>query len=454
MADQTLSSNLIQGIVSTEKAKTSDAPILDKNFKSEESELLKNIIADDETAKGKAEIDSSLLIETKPKKSVLLIILKLVFVLVCLASIATVLFFTSQLTDTFDFVATTTNQDIPNLSKQVAAQNEDIVNKQTDLNFYRYLQAKMYVDQFSYYGDTFMKNFEIFNSKTSSSSERKKAKEDTVKLKEQLSTSFAATNEKLSSPIYTELVSLDYMLLTDPEKITESEKLFKGKLIAKLETSIKNLEKETSAEAKSDYKNYAYTLLLAKNEPLKKLFIGTKFEDLDTDQKLYNFIKQMNSMTVNDFSAMQVIKENRIRWSEIIKEIDQRTTAIDQYYSKDFYDEYGGIRYTSYDFDSKTGKISISGDTKRFDAKNFTMIASLIEELNNSDLFQGAEMRSFSKSGTVEDGFTANIQITTYLKSAVAKAKIAAEEAAKAAARAKAAKANAAKSAASVTAAN
>lgn len=422
MADQTLSSNLIKGIVSTEKAKKEQTPILDANFKNDDSELLKKIITEDETKKGKAGGESSLLIRTLPKKNPLLIILKVLFVLLCVATVASVLFFTSQLTNTFDFVSEATGKGIPNLSQDISKQNENLVAKQTELNFYRFLEAKMYMDQVSYYGDSFMKNFEIFNSKTASSSERKKARDDMAIQKEKISVAFTAAAQKLSSPIYQDLVSLDYKSMDPATKQQELTALFTNELANKFNSAIADLEKSDTAQDKVDYKNYNYALLLLNNQPLQALIVGTNFADISKDdQKVYDLIKQINTITVNDFSAIQRIKEGRIKWSEVIDEIDRRTSQIDQYYSKDFYDEYGGIRYTSYDFDSSTGKISISGETKRYDAKNFTTIASLIDELNNSDLFTSAEMRSFTKSGTIEDGYTASIQIVTYLKEALAK---------------------------------
>ena len=81
------------------------------------------------------------------------------------------------------------------------------------------------------------------------------------------------------------------------------------------------------------------------------------------------------------------------------------------YHSENYFDELGGIQYTSYDFDSSGPSISIVGETKRFDTTNFTMIVNLIDELNNSDLFENAEMHSFSKSGSLESGYTASVKL-------------------------------------------
>ncbi|MFA6991879.1 MAG: hypothetical protein WC269_01185 [Candidatus Gracilibacteria bacterium] len=437
MAEQ--NSNLIQGIVSTEKAKTeSDSPLVNPITKNDDSELLKNIIADDETTKGKEQVVSSLLIEEKPKADILLISLKLVFGLLLVSGLASIVFFTSQLTDNFGFTKNIPGLNsadggksvIPNLSEDVSKLNEDIIIKQTDLNFYRFLEAKMYIDQISYYGDSFMRNYEVYNSKTASSDSRLKAKTDMNKLEVSLATAFKAAKEKLDNPIHQDLASLEYKQMDEVTFNAAMETLFTDKLVIKFQNAIEDLKAKSAANdasktilaSKDDYKSYSYALLLVQNKPLRDLITKTNFDELTKDKQtanknLYDLVKNINSIAVSDFSAMQVIKNGRIKWSEIIKEIDQRTMIVDKYYSKDHYDEYGGIRYTSYDFDKDTGKISISGETKRFDAKNFTTIATLIEELNNSDMFSNAEMRSFAKSGSSDDGYKANIQLVTYLKS-------------------------------------
>ena len=99
-----------------------------------------------------------------------------------------------------------------------------------------------------------------------------------------------------------------------------------------------------------------------------------------------------------------------------MEEIDLRTIAVDQYYNQDNYDTIGGIRYTSYDFDSVDKSISIIGEIKRYDTVNFTMIANLIDELNASETFEDAEMRSFSKAGSLDDGYTSSVRLKLTLE--------------------------------------
>ena len=106
------------------------------------------------------------------------------------------------------------------------------------------------------------------------------------------------------------------------------------------------------------------------------------------------------------------IKEGRIQWSDMMNEIELRTIAVDNHYSEDFYNELGGIRCNSYDFDSVNRKITVVGETKRFDTRNFSMIADLIDELNRSPILDNGEMRSFSKSGSFDDGYTATLKLT------------------------------------------
>jgi len=60
--------------------------------------------------------------------------------------------------------------------------------------------------------------------------------------------------------------------------------------------------------------------------------------------------------------------------------------------------------------------VTITGVTKRYDTNNFTMISNLIDQLNSSPYFSGVEMKSFTKSGSAEEGFTSTLRLNLYLQ--------------------------------------
>lgn len=405
-----------------QSANDTKMPEVDKNLvnpldikepkKSEDNDLIKNIVSaetpDQRAILGEAPIlDTSLIAGMVPQKSVTLTVLKLTFGFLLLASVASVLFFTSQLTNTFDFIAKKLG--IPNISQELASTNSEIIKLQTDLNTYRYLEVKALLDQFSFDGDNYLKRFDIANSQTASENEKLFAIEEMANARGKLRNSFVSLREKLAIKLIVPIIDKNF---TDE---TQLETLFAEALGTRLTQKANEFANSDNAEARRDYKNYNQAINLAGNINLRNLIIQTDFDSLASEQ-LYKMIEKTNSLIVNDLSIIQSIKSKRIKWSDIINEIELRTIAVDSYYDEDFYDALGGIRYNSYDFDSEQRKITISGETKRFDTINFTIIANLIDELNRSDLFENGEMRSFSKSGSLDEGYTATLQLSLNLQ--------------------------------------
>lgn len=374
-------------------------------------DLIKNIVLSDSLNQENMlevapQLDKSLLKEVKYEGSALLVMIKLLFIILAIGSLASFMFFTLRLTNNLEFINKKIN--VTNVIQELSDTNREIISRQTDLNFYRYLQAQVFLTNFTYYGDTYIKYSNIANSLTASSFDKQEAVKKMAYYRPRLEETFIKAKEQLAKPFAVNLAGEEYI------DLQKRDAKFKEELISKLKAKTVELEKETSDEGKSSYKNYLQTIALVQNDKLKTRITSTDVKALD-DDKLTVFIKELNGLLINDLTIIQNIKLNRIRWSDVIKEIESRTIAVDKYYNNNSFDTYGGIRYTNYDFDSKTKKITISGDTKRFDTTNFTVIANLIDELNRSPIFKDTEMRSFSKSGSIEDGFTAMLRLSMTL---------------------------------------
>ncbi len=378
--------------------------------KDEGSNILKNLTSSNAPQENLLEeaptIDFSLLKDVIPQQSPFLNILKYGFIGIAGAFLVAILFFAVTLTDAFSLVSTPFGYN--SLTKQIANDNTDIIIFKTELNFNKYLLLKGYLDEFGYYGDSFAQNYEILKTQTSSVEEKAAAAEKIASIKPELKKSFTSAknifSKEFDAPIYP----------IDPTQ-TETASLFKQKLIDKYTSKAAELKDATDPQAKRDYKNYMQIVALISNTDLKGLVLSTDFDAIK-DENLYALINNINSVVVNDLNIIQQIKNKRVRWSDIINEIDLRTIAVDSSYNQNYYNEVGGIRYTSYDFDSESKKLSINGETKIFDTINFTTIADLIDSLNGSDIFSNAEMRSFAKSGSRDDGFIATLRISLNLK--------------------------------------
>lgn len=396
-----------------------EANPLDKNSNdlSGNSELLQNIVTtetDDgkETILGEVpEIDNSLLQDIAPPKSAFLVILKTAFGMGLFLSVASLIFFNVQLSQSFDKVINQLPEKMrfTPISKQLASSNSEIINLQSELNFYRFLQIKGYLDQLSYNGDSFAQYFETASSQTASANDKKEAVTKLAALKEPFANSFKGLTEKLKKHLSAPLIDKVYQ---DP---TALEGVFSDKLRNKFNEEAAKLTNSENEDAKRKNRNYIQTAQLVGNNDLKNSILKIDFAAL-SDKDLYLVIKSLTAGIVNDLSTVHSLKEKRVKWSDIINEIDLRTIAVDKHFNDNFYEAIGGIRYSSYDFDQSSKKISIVGETKTFDVTNFSMIANLIDELNRSKFFTNAEMRSFSKSGSVDEGYTATLKLTLDLK--------------------------------------
>ncbi|MBT3865250.1 hypothetical protein HOE67_01780 [Candidatus Peregrinibacteria bacterium] len=354
------------------------------------------------------ELDQSLLETVEPPKLILLYVLKGALSVFIIIGLGVVGFFTSQLTYRLDFIPLV---EIPSLISDLDESNENIKGLQTEYNTYRFLQGKFYLDQFSYEGDEYIRNYYIYSNKSMNEKLRDESYESMQNLKESLGKSFTAARDLFLDDLEVSLIGSEY---DDTFRFRE---LFVALLNKKLNGLAEEISASTSEDDKLEYKLYKRTQRLIGNVSLFELFRGADIDSLD-DLGLAKLIVQVNDTVVDELSSIQRIKDDRINWSDIMHRIELETTYVDKYFSKDFYDELGGIQYTSYDFDTSTNKVVITGATKRFDTNNFTMISNLIDQLNESPYFKNVEMRSFTKSGSVEDGYTATLRLNLELQKA------------------------------------
>ena len=380
----------------------------------QETNLLKGIVStntepEEDILEVAPEVDMSLLQDVEPPKSVLLMVLKALSVVILVLGAGSMLFFSSQLSDVLDPVTEKLN--VINASGELELSNTEIIALQTDLNFYRYMRLKAHLDRFSYYGDSYLRNYGIYNSQTASAGDKNDAEEEMVVARDQLKTAFTEAQE-----IYR--LSFVAPIKLEEESELQKELLFQNELKEKLNAKAAELSGSADRDAKRAVRNYQQTAALVNKAQVKTLFLSTDFDEL-SDEELKEMVKKVNNLVVNDMSTIQKIKDQRIKWSDVMNEIELRTIAVDSYYSSgDLYEDVGGIRYNSYDFDSENRSIAISGETKLFNTLNFSLIVDLIDEINRSELFENAEMRSFTKTGSVVEGYKANLRLSLDLEGA------------------------------------
>lgn len=373
--------------------------------KAQESNLLGNVVEatteEEQNILGLApEIDQDLLMETGVPKKGLLTVLKSLVVVILVLGASGFLFFRAQLNDSFSVISDRLG--ISSIASELAAINSEILDLKTEANFHRYLEIKGYSDLFSYYGDSYLQSFKVLSSQTASANEKREAEGNLVAMREELDATFGKLRE-----LYTKDFAVK---LGEIMSEAELRKVFETRLLTVLNQKADSLKEADEVEAQNERKRLLQTVRLVSNNEMRNLVLKTDFSAM-ADGEAADFLKAFNKAVRNDLSLVAAVKDARVKWSDIMNEIELRTIAVDSYYSENFYNELGGIVYTSYDFDRERDKISLIGETKRFDTTNFTMIANLIDEFNNSELFGDAEMRSFSKSGSLSEGYTSVLKL-------------------------------------------
>ncbi len=356
------------------------------------------------------EIDESLLEDLAPKKNIWVPGLKITFGLFVVLMIGSVLFFTSQITTKLDNI--TDSFGVESLLKQIDQTNEEITTFQSDLNFYRYLLIKGYMDEFSYYSDQYIEAFKVANSQTASEFDKERAKNDMFDAREKIIENFNLIKTRLALGITAPIFDIE-----KKEGLSEADlnNHFKQALTKALNEEAKIYQESDDPGAEREYRNIQNTVMLLANEKIKGLFKDTDISSLNSTE-LYLKLKEFTQLYASDLTAIQKIKDQRIKWSDILDEIEKRTIAIDRHYTENFYDDLGGIRYDSYLFDEPNRTITVTGETKTFDTAVFTQVLDILDEFDRSSMFESSDITSFSKSGNLEEGYTSALTLELLLE--------------------------------------
>lgn len=319
-------------------------------------------------------------------------IVKFLFYTVVVLSILSIGFFYAELNPEFDLLSTTRG---PNTAQKLDNTQQDIITVQTSINQKNYLLMAFYLQELSYLSDTYSK-----------------ARTDSIPtpelqtLQEQILVAYENAQTKHREPI-------------KASDIPEDD--FKAALKNELIKEIQVLEKETITPAiLQEITTYSAALQLVNNKNLSKFFSQNTDDirlDLDKDDsKLLALTSEALDILKNNFSNVSVIKSNRIRWAVLINEIEKITKSIDTLYNTGFFEELGGIKYSAFDFDAETSQIILIGQAKKDDGNTFTLVANLIDALEQSLIFTDVDNRSFPKSGSDEEGYMSSFRIELSLE--------------------------------------
>lgn len=309
-------------------------------------------------------------------------------------------FFWSQLNPDFTMLSDYTG---PSVAIRFESGNKELREKQTDANHLRFRLARLKLDEINGSIDAWNFHYPVVVSESSSAEEKKNAKERLMELDKNLRILFPAVQKLLNVPLGIDTYS------REPITPEEREKAYEQLLIEKL-----NREKQALMQ---DSKPNLVEARLIENvgslvQNKKLLGLIRKMDLKGMDEKAFSeFLAQIRSADADEFSVVNTLRTKRLDWRQVIQDIHEVVTENDQHYGQGVFKITGGFLFSSYRFDSKSGRISLTGITKTIDSKTFTLIANLVDSIEKSPKFKDIDFRSFSKSKDESGDFTSSLNI-------------------------------------------
>lgn len=314
-----------------------------------------------------------------------------------------------------------------NKTAQLTDMNKNIRSLQTQLNKYRYLAAQLDLNQFSYYADRFLDGVAQYNDPDVSSTEKGTLSVGIDEAQFQLPTLLERVRDNLQGDLTIETFhSAAEEGMTPESEKTDAENSLRDALRAE-KTLISKAD--DSPQKTQDLRSVDNTVKLVGNSKLLKIILKTSADEFTAMLDDYKTnpdplkradvqaqIADILSSTKSDIATISALKNIRVDWLTVITQIETVTREVDQNFGRGLYETLGGIIYKGYEFDSKTNEIVLSGEIKTNDATNFSQTSTLMNALEDSEHFKDVEMRSFTKSGTPEEGFTSSFKLELTLE--------------------------------------
>lgn len=318
-------------------------------------------------------------------------LMKMMFIAVIVLAVLSIGFFYAELNPEFDLFSSLRG---PNTAQELQNSNQEIVTLQTSINQQNYLLMAFYLQELSYLSDTYAK---ARNGSTSNDA--------LADLQNRLLMAFENGKAKYNEPMKVGNIPEEDFLNSLKNELRDEIKLLK--------------KEELTGPIIQDITNYSTALQLVTNTDLKRFFANNADDirsELERDDaKLYELTQNALEILGNDFSSINVLKQNRIKWSAIIEEIETITKNEDSLYNSGFFEELGGLKYSAFDFDTDNNQVVLTGTAKKDDGTTFTLIANLIDSLEQSQMFKQVENRSYPKAGDETQGYTSTFRIELFL---------------------------------------
>ncbi|PJC36753.1 hypothetical protein CO046_03975 [Candidatus Peregrinibacteria bacterium CG_4_9_14_0_2_um_filter_53_11] len=274
---------------------------------------------------------------------------------------------------------------------------------QTDINLVRYRQARLWLDELNLRIDPLIASHRTTQLAGQVESTRRAAADELGTQAQEVKTILLAVQKIFNQPLGVDTFSLEPVLPQDREA------QYTALALAELDRQKSSFGGDVK-QSSEDVRGIDAVRSLLANRTFRFLIRGQDINAL-TDEQLVELLKEIRAQGTDALSSIEQIKKQRIDWSSVITSIHDVVRVADRHYGQGLFKTIGGFVFSSYRFDSKTGRISLSGLTRTSDSKTFSFIATLIDSIEKSPQFKDIDFRSFSKSRDQSGDFSAGLNL-------------------------------------------
>jgi hypothetical protein len=334
-------------------------------------------------------------VEARRKKTA-----KTVFFLSALILLGAYGFFYSQLNPDFTWL---NDQLGPNVAARFESSNSELKAKQTERNLINYRMARLLIDEVNSQIDPFQRQTAIKNSSFATVAQKQNAELELQILGASIKKTLGDTQKILALPLGIDIYTREP--IAQQAREAEFENLLKAQL-GKERAALTSDSKPNTVEIRL----IENVLRLVENKSFRSTLLAQDLGKISEDA-FSGMLAKIREEGSDELSAIDKVKVKRLDWGSVISDIHAVTTKADPFYGQGLFKTVGGFLFSSYRFDAKSGRISISGLTKRSDSKVFSAIAELVDAIEKSPKFKDIEFRSFSKSKDDSGDYSSSVNL-------------------------------------------
>lgn len=323
---------------------------------------------------------------------------KSVFRTVLLLALLIYGFFYSQLTPDFKFFSEYVG---PNIAERFESTNSELKKKQTDLNRVRYRMARLWLDDINGDIDVFQTHAAIAAAETAIPSQKAEAEVELqivgARIKKSLSEAQKIFNQPLGIDLYSQKP------VSSQEREREYATLLRD-AFSKEKAALASQPKPNPEELR----RIDNVLRLVENKKFRDTLRTQDFTKI-SEADFSSMLEKIREEGTDELSSIQKLRSKRLDWATIIRDIHTVARKVDLYYGQGLFKTVGGFLFSSYKFDSKTGRINMEGLTKTSDSKTFSSIAKLVDAIEKSVKFKDIDFRSFAKNRDEKGDFSSTL---------------------------------------------